>query len=157
MPRARWAMFKVASSLLLSVVPTYGCSWVPGYFYQVTALKGQVVGSEVARNFALSLPQWFRQSFVRKHAKLSLHEYRWPSSLKDMPLVKVVETDADGRFDFGPVKVGHYTLAIDDGKLFDEFDVEVKEQSKVTASVIIDVTSIKPDCSGGHEFIVKSR
>jgi len=39
-------------------------------------------------------------------------------------------------FDFGPLRTGHYTLAID-GE--DSFDVEIKELPQVTESVTIDV------------------
>ena len=48
--------------------------------------------------------------------------------------------------------MGHYTLRIDGGSLF---DVEVKDLPRVTASLTIDVSPVSPDCTGGHEFIVK--
>jgi len=110
-------------------------------------LRGQVVGTSVR------LPRWLRQSFARKHAKLTLYEYRWPRIPSDLPLVKTVETDGDGRFDFGPVKTGHYTLVVDGN----QFDVEVKDLPRVTESVTIDVTPVYPDCTGGHEFIVRGK
>jgi hypothetical protein len=69
------------------------------------------------------------------------------------PIVKMVETDGDGMFDFGPLQAGHYTLTIDDE---DSFDVEVKELPQVTESVTIDVSPVYPDCTGGHEFIART-
>jgi hypothetical protein len=57
-------------------------------------------------------------------------------------------------FDFGPLRTGHYRLAIDDK---DSFDVEIKELPQVTESVTIDVSPVYPDCTGGHEFIVRTR
>ena len=76
-----------------------------------------------------------------------------------MPLVKVTETDPKGYFDFGEIAPGHYTLILDDGVwgTSDWFDVEVKQQPKQTVTVTIDVSPAFPDCSGGHEFIVKTR
>jgi len=93
-----------------------------------------------------------RQSFIRKHAKLALYEYRQP--LDEMLLVKTIETDDSGSFDFGPLKLGHYMLRIDDNDLF---DVEVKDLPRKTESVTIDVSPISPDCKGGHEFLVKMK
>jgi hypothetical protein len=83
--------------LLLAVLQVHACSWAEGFFYQVTALKGQVVGT------TYGLPRWLRQSFAKKHAKLVLYEYRWPRARNDMPpIVKTLETDGKGMFDFGP-------------------------------------------------------
>jgi hypothetical protein len=62
------------------------------------------------------------------------------------PIIRSVETDNKGRFDFGPLGTGHYTLIIDDE---DSFDVEIKELPQVTESVTIDVTPVFPDCTGG--------
>jgi hypothetical protein len=140
----------LAPLLLLSVSQVHACSWAVGFFYQVTALKGQVVGTTYH-----GLPRWLRQSFTKKHAKLVLYEYRWPRAQNNMPpIVKTLETDGKGVFDFGPLRTGHYTLAID-GE--DWFDVEIKELSQVTESVTIDVSPNSPDCTGGHEFNVKTR
>jgi hypothetical protein len=71
----------------------------------------------------------------------------------DLELVKTVETNSDGRFDFGPLKAGHYTLVIEG----DQFDVEIKDLPRLTESVTIDVSPIFPDCTGGHEFILKEK
>jgi hypothetical protein len=86
---------------------------------------------------------------VRKHVKLTLYEYRqpWDETL----VIKTVETNDHGRFDFGSLKFGHYTLRVDGGL----FDVEIKDLPRQTESVRIDVSPIYPDCTGGHEFLVK--
>jgi hypothetical protein len=101
------------------------------------------------------VPRWLRQSMARKHAKMALYEYRSPrAAWDDGSLIKTVETDAHGNFDFGPIGMGHYTLRIDDNDLF---DVEVKDLPRVTDSVTIDVSPVSPDCKGGHEFIVRGK
>src|SRR6185437_15466678 len=133
--------------LLLSVFKTLACSLNPMYFYEVTALKGRVVGMHTRHEFA---PRWLRHMFLRKHAKLALYEYGQPLD-KTLPL-KTVETDGNARFDFGPLKAGHYTLTIDDE---DFFNVEIKDLPRKTESVTIDVSPINPDCKGGHEFVIK--
>lgn len=147
--RGRIAPVALAALLLLAVSRAHACEWAIGYFYQVTALKGRVVGTD-SRAY---LPRWLRQSFAKKHARLALYEYRWPRTPDNMPpIVRTVETDAEGTFDFGPLRPGHYTLVIEDE---DSFDVEVKESPQVTKSVTIDVSTVSPDCTGGHEFIVR--
>ena len=139
----------IALLLLLLVTRANACEWAIGYFQQITALKGRVVGADIR-----GLPRWLRQSFPRKHAKLTLYEYRWPRwEWSGVPLVRTIETDNDGRFDFGPVKTGHYTLVVEN----DHFDVEVKDLTHLTESVTIDVSPFYPDCTGGHEFIVKTK
>jgi hypothetical protein len=140
----------VASLALLFVSHTNACSFAEGIFHQVTALKGRVVGTTFH-----GLPRWWRQSIARKHAKLALYEYRWPrAAWDDGSLIKTTETDDRGHFDFGSLRMGHYTLRIDDNDLF---DVEVKDLPRVTDSVTIDVSPVSPDCTGGHEFIVRGR
>ena len=75
-----------------------------------------------------------------------------------MPLVKKSTTDDDGEFDFGSLEQGHYTLVIDDAHWGGSawFDVEIKTMPRQTESVTIDISPNFPDCTGGHEFIVKS-
>jgi hypothetical protein len=150
MPGVKNTAIVLASVLLFAVLQARACTWAVGYFHQVTALKGQVVGTTYH-----GLPRWLRQSFAKKHAKLELYEYRWPISRNNMPpVIKTVEADGEGMFDFGPLRTGHYILNIVDE---DWFDVEIKEQPQVTESVTIDVSPTYPDCTGGHEFIVRTR
>jgi hypothetical protein len=137
----------VASLVLLSLSQLRACTLVQGYFYQVTSLKGRVVGT----HHLTYAPRWFRQSLPRKHAKLALYEYG--HSWEDAFIVKTVNSDDHGNFDFGQLEIGHYALRIDDN---DVFDVELKDLSRITASVTIDVSPIHPDCKGSHEFIVRT-
>jgi hypothetical protein len=138
----------IALLLLLSVTRANACEWATGYFQQITALRGRVVGADIR-----GLPRWLRQSFPRKHTKVTLYEYQWSHPPRALPLVKAVETGNNGRFDFGPVKTGHYTLVVEN----DQFDVEVKDLPHLTESITIDVSPFYPDCTGGHEFIVKTK
>jgi hypothetical protein len=148
--RVRNTATVLAPLLLLAVLQVHACEWAEGSFYQVTALKGRVVGTAYR-----GLPRWLRQSFAKKHAKLVLYEYRRPWTRNEMPpIVKTIETDANGVFDFGPLRTGHYTLEI---KGEDWFDVEIKDLPQATESVTIDVSPVSPDCTGGHEFNVKTR
>jgi hypothetical protein len=142
----------VASLVLLFVSNIRACEFVEGYFYQVTALRGQVVGTTFR-----GLPRWLRQSFARKHVAVTLYEYRRPSRRTDQPLVKTVETDDEGKFDFGILKTGHYELVVGDVWSLESFDVEVTELTRETVSVTIDASPFYPDCTGGHEFIVRTR
>src|SRR5579872_3383496 len=120
--------------LLLSVFKTLACSLNPMYFYEVTALKGRVVGMHSRHEFT---PRWLRHMFLRKRAKLALYEYGRPFD-GTLPL-KTVETDDHARFDFGQLKTGHYTLRVDDD---DFFNVEIKDLPGKTESVTIDVSPI---------------
>ena len=144
----------MALILILGSSRLLTCEWAIGYFYQVTRLRGTVVGSEFP---ALHLLRWFRQSVVRSQAKLKLYGYCWPCDLSSLAPVKTVLTDADGTFDFGIVKPNHYHLRIDDekGSLSAWFQVEVKGPPNPKESETIDISPVHPDCTGGHEFIVR--
>ena len=139
----------VLAALLCLVYPAYPCSWAIGYFHQVTCLRGTVAGMN------RGWPRWLRQRVRRDNVNLRLYEYRWPlRDRSEMPLVKTVKTDNGGRFDFGELPEGHYTLVIDWPSEYAEwFDVEIKKLPKPTTSVKIDVSPVYPDCTGGHEFI----
>ena len=150
---SRQLAFAVLAFMLLSInaQQAYPCSWAIGYFHQVTCLRGEVVGT------SRGWPRWIRQRISRPNVRLRLYEYRFPVSKRsDMPLVKTVTTDENGRFDFGSVADGHYTLMVDwPADDANPFDVEIKQKlPRRTASVKIDATWHYPDCTGGHEFIV---
>ena len=129
------------------------CTFVHGYFYQVTHLRGKVVG--VSKGDLRHAWRWTRQHVVRDDAKLTLYQYHWPvKSLDEQGLVKAVRTNQHGAFDFGELNAGHYTLAIDSPVGYDLFDVEITNLPRRTASVTIDVSPVWPDCTGGHELLV---
>jgi hypothetical protein len=82
--------------LILSAQLTYPCSWAVGFFYQVTSLRGIVVGME------WGWPRWIWQRVTRANVRMRLYEYRWPvHDWNERPLVKTLETHPSGRFDFG--------------------------------------------------------
>ncbi len=147
----------IPMAILLILTPAEPCTWARGYFYQVTCLRGRVVGAKLG---PLQYAGWLRRSFDRKHAELSLYSYRAPlKALADMPLVKKTEADDAGNFDFGSLNDGHYTLVVDDPKWASSswFDVEIKKLPRQTDFVIVDVSPNFPDCKGGHELIIKSK
>ena len=123
----------IVSLVLLSASHLSACTLAP-YFYQITTLKGRVVSRH--HTFA---PRWFRQSFTRKHVSLALFECR--QLCDETLLVKTIETDERGSFDFEPLKLGKYMLRIDDNDLF---YVEVKDTPRETESVTIDISPINP-------------
>jgi hypothetical protein len=145
----------IAFILTLGVSRILACSWAMGYFYQVTSLRGTVVGSKfpVLHSF-----RWFRQSVVRPQAKLILYDYCWPCDVRRLAPLKTILTDNDGKFDFGILKPSHYYLIIDDekGSLSDWFEVEVKGPPNPKESETIDISPVSPDCTGGHEFTVRA-
>jgi len=127
------------------------CSLAVGYFHQVTAIRGRVVG----RNLGPLQFRWLRQSFSVSDATLTLYEYR-TARLEELRKVASVTTDGRGNFDFGSVPKGHYFLDIavkDSDRLGGLFDVEVTDAVRTTKTITIDVSPIHPDCRGGHEFI----
>lgn len=65
----------IASLLSVAGSEILGCEWAIDYFYQVTNLRGTVVGSDfpVLHSF-----RWYRQFVVRPQAKLMLYEFCWP-------------------------------------------------------------------------------
>jgi len=142
----------IMAGLLLIAPAAYPCSWAIGYFHQVTSLHGNVVGVKSGdfRHPFRSL----RQQVAVEHAKLKLWAYRYPQRIGFQDrLVKEVEADSLGNFDFGALTPGHYTLTIASPWGEDRFDVEIVQLRKPTASVTIDVSPNYPDCTGGHEFL----
>ena len=140
--------------LVLFAAQAYPCSYAHGYFYQITELQGRVVGAKLG---PLQYAQWLRQSFKRNKVTLSLYEYRWPIHARgDMPFVKAIETDNYGRFQFGSLKPGHYTLIVEDHGWgsSDWFDIEITRPQHQAGSITIDISPHFPDCDGGHQIIV---
>ena len=151
-----WTLRWLALVAVMTVeMPAYPCSWANGFFNQVTQLRGNVVRAQESSFLGV---RWRGRLAARKGAELTLYEYRWPiKSRSDMPLVKSINTDTQGHFDFGPLKHGHYTLTIEDGESDDWYDVEVANLPQETVSVTVNITPAHPDCRGGHEFLVSTR
>jgi hypothetical protein len=134
------------------------CSLAPlhGYFHQVTAIRGRVVGKSLGP-FQF---RWIRQSFGVRSARVALYEYRWPARIEELNLVSLLNTDKSGNFDFGSIAKGHYVLivSVKNPELMGAaFDVEVTEKVKATGDITIDVSPIRPDCSGGLEFTERKK
>ena len=141
-------VFTLASSQIRA------CSWATGYFFQVTSLKGTLVGSNLP---ILHSFRWFRLLVARPKSKLTLFDYCWPCDTRSVAPVKTVIADNEGKFDFGTLKPGHYYLRIDDdrGPFLESFTVEVKGPPNPEEREIIDISHVAPDCTGGHELILK--
>jgi len=115
-------------------------------------IRGRVVG----RNLGIFNFRWLRQSFTVSNATLSLYEYRWPVKVEDRKRIAVRKSDSHGNFDFGKVALGHYSLVVavpNSDMLGGWFDVEITDKVNPTESVLLDVSPIHPDCTGGNEFI----
>ena len=124
----------------------------PGYFHQVTSIRGQVVGKSLGpMQF-----RWLRQSFHVSDATLTLYAYPWSVRAREKKLIAEVKTNTSGAFDFGAVDEGHYSLEVsvkDSESLGGWFPVEVTNKVGRTQEIVLDVSPIHPDCSGGQEFI----
>ena len=144
----------IRNLLFIVLIPSLGgaCSLFVGYFHQVTAIRGRVVGKDLG---PLQF-RWLRQSFSVSDATLTLYEYGSPSKVEDWRKVAMINADSHGHFDFGALPKGHYSLAIDvkhSDRMGGWFDVEVTDAVKPTKDIVVDVSPIAPDCTGGHEFI----
>ena len=152
----RRAISIAVTIVLLTIVPVHlvhGCSWVQGYFHQVTILKGRVVGRKLFG--PLQYIRWLRQRPVSA-AQLKVYKYVYPLRDKhELVEVATASSDSSGHFDFGSsVPEGHYYLEISSADLRDWFDVEIAKKVKSTKGVLIDISPNYPDCKGGHEFVI---
>lgn len=151
----RVASYRVAAFVLALCFtwPANACSLATGYFHQVTCLKGRVVGVSLGPIQS----RWLRRMFTVSGAELEVYEYSSGKRIEDRkPLARVV-TNRKGEFEFASLKEGHYTLHIKGNNLEDWFDVEITNKVPVTRQIIIDVSPILPDCTGGHEMEVQAK
>ena len=118
----------------------FACSLLE-FVHEVTAIRGQVVGRDLG---------------PAKGADLTLYDYQAMAHLEDLKPVAKVKSDDSGRFDFGSIAQGHYIFGIvTKGLGEDQFEVKVTRKAKPTESILVDVSHVMADCSGGHKFIVK--
>jgi hypothetical protein len=85
-----------------------------------------------------------------------LYGCRSPARVEELKQIAVVKTNSNGKFDFGAVPLGHYSLRVGvDGSdvMGGWFDVEITDKVKPTENILLDVSPIHPDCTGGPEFI----
>jgi hypothetical protein len=129
------------------------CSLVQGYFHQVTYLRGKVVDGSLGRlRFS-----WWRRLFPISRAELTLYHYDQPFDWNNKPpAVAKTRTTLLGQFEFGDIEQGHYRLEISDENHDDLFDVEITNQVSKTKSILIDISPLDPDCTGGHQFEVEA-
>ena len=143
---------QIAFGLVILSAYLQACSWSFGYFHQVTALRGRVVGKDLG---PLQF-RWLRQLFPVGDATLVLREYGDHVGFQNLKIVGTVKTDSDGNFDFGTVSKGHYYLEVHsqgvDG-IIDLYQIEVTDAVRPTKTITIDVSPFHPNCTGGHEFI----
>jgi hypothetical protein len=91
-------------------------------------------------------------------AELMLYDYNQPFRWDTKPpAISRVQTNSAGEFAFGNVPEGHYRLEISGASLDDFFDVEITDKAPVTKSIVIDVSPVSPDRTGGHEFEVAAK
>lgn len=135
----------------------HACSWSYDYFFQVSKLRGSVVG--VNRGDPRQMVASIRHQVKLSGVRLKLRRYEWPvKDLDRLSVIKTALTDKRGYFDFGALPPGHYFLTIDTPWGWEDvFTVEVKRPGIETASVVIDISPNFPDCTGGHEFIIQSK
>jgi hypothetical protein len=70
--------------------------------------------------------------------------------------VAQVNTNSSGAYDFGAVNEGHYSLGVSvngSDSLGGWFPVVVTNKVGNTEAILLDVSPMHPDCSGGQEFI----
>jgi hypothetical protein len=154
-------LFAIASAAITVVcaffpVQAQACSMAPrpGYFHQVTSIRGRVVG----RSLGPLQFRWLRQSFTVSDATLTLYEYPWSAGTQDLKRITQVKTSSRGAFDFGFVPEGHYSLGVSvsgSDSLGGWFPVEITNKVGRTEEILLDVSPIHPDCTGGHEFVEK--
>jgi hypothetical protein len=153
-------LVRVAACYLLTLtalIPKASpCSLIEGYFYQVTRLRGMVVG--VGEGDYRHTIRSLRQQAVAGGMKLSLYAYTLSLKLpSDTRPIRFTKTDKDGKFDFGTLPSGRYALFVEAPWGTEQFDVEITQLKQTTESVMIDVSPIDPDCKGGQEFIITSK
>jgi Prealbumin-like fold domain len=149
--RAATSICLVAVSVLLLPGRVSACSLIP-HTYQVTQLKGRVVGRALGPlNF-----KWLQRWFSVPGAELVVyHNDSYPFDANAKPVAQI-KADSQGKFEFDGLKDGIYVLHVKHEKLDDWFSVEVDRKAPTTSWITIDISPLQPDCSGGHVFDVEA-
>jgi len=140
-------------ALALSLPLSFACSFPIGYFYQVSNLRGTIVG--VANHDPRHESRLMRQRVTQEGLLVTLREYRWP--VQDTSKLRVIaqtKTGKNGEFDLSNAPDGHFFLDIDTPWGDDSYSIQVAHHPQGNRSLLIDVSPVHPDCTGGHEFIV---
>ncbi|MDR3754764.1 MAG: hypothetical protein P4K93_06070 [Terracidiphilus sp.] len=139
--------------LAVSVPLSYACSFPIGYFYQVSNLRGTIVG--VANHDLRHESRLMRQRVTQEGLLVTLREYRWPVEDKGkLRIIARTKTGKNGEFDLSNAPDGHYFLDIDTLWGGDTYTIQIVHRLQRNQSVLIDVSPVYPDCTGGHEFVI---
>jgi hypothetical protein len=146
----------IVFALLTMAVPGHACSWAIGYFYQVTTLRGTVVG--VNQGDPRQFPDWMRHQVTLGNVRMSLYKYEWPVDWSKKKPLKTTTSNSDGKFDFGALPEGHYTMRIKTPWGGDDsYDVQIVPGHSRRTTELIDISPNLPDCTGGHQFIITAQ
>ena len=119
--------------------------------YQVTSLKGVVVGKSLG---PLQF-HWLQRRFSVSGAQLEVFEDSGPTLSHQKPLAQTV-SDKAGEFAFGPLKDGRYAFHVKGSGMDDWFVVEIANKPPATKRIMVDISPIHPDCSGGHAILIQA-
>jgi hypothetical protein len=131
-------------------------SLLPGYFPQVTANRDRGGGGNPG---PLEF-RWLRPSFSVSGATLTLSECRSQVAPQARKTVVVIQADPHGALDFGAVAGDHDSRVINvdrSDRMACWFEVEVTDSIAPGKDTVVSVSPIRPDCSGGHEFIERKK
>src|SRR6266571_2566185 len=125
------------------------CSLAPKV-YQVSRLKGVVVGKSLG---PLQF-HWLQRMFSVSGAQLEVFEDSSPI-LPHSKLLAQTVSDKAGEFEFKALKEGRYTFHIKGSGMDDWFAVEITNKTPATKRIMVDISPIHPDCSGGHTILIQ--
>jgi hypothetical protein len=78
------------------------------------------------------------------------------TTLSHPKLLAQTVSDKAGEFEFGTLKEGRYALHIKGSGMDDWFAVEITNKALATKRIMVDISPIHPDCSGGHAILIEA-
>ena len=84
--------------------------------------------------------------------KLYFHTQPWDGK---QPAMARVTTNSTGEFEFANIGEGHYRLEISSGNQ-DLFDVEMTSKAPPAKRIVMAISPIFPDRTGGHESAIEA-